>query len=61
MLDNLNNSTIKATMCLVWFYYVLLKVRFYFSIDIILITYYQFVIIIKLALILVIVRSTTYL
>jgi hypothetical protein len=53
-----SNSTRKAIMYLVWLYYVLLKIHSYFNNDLILIANYQFVIIMKLPLILVIDRFT---
>jgi hypothetical protein len=53
-----SNSIEEVTMYLVWLYYVLLKIHFYFSNDFILITNYQFVIVVKLPLILIIVKFT---
>jgi len=47
-------------MYLVWLYYVLLKIHYCFSIDLILVTNYQFVIVVKLPLILIIVKFTIF-
>jgi len=47
-------------MYLVWLYYVLLKIHFYFNNDLIPITNYQFVIVVKLPLILIIVKFTIF-
>jgi len=47
-------------MYLVWLYYVLLKIHSCFSIYFILITNYQFVIVVKLPLILIIVKFTRF-
>jgi hypothetical protein len=54
----ISNSTEEVTMYLVWLYYVLLKIHSYFSNDLILIIKYQFVIVMKLPLILIIVKFT---
>jgi hypothetical protein len=55
-----SNSTRGVTMYLVWLYYVLLKIHYCFSIDLILVTNYQFVIVVKLPLILIIVKFTIF-